>query len=302
MKKFLLILLTICFVFSGCAEKSITQNNNEKIKIITSAFPQYDFAKNIFGDKADVSMLLPFESDSHHFEPTPRDIIKINECDLFISVGGKSEHWLEDILKTSEIATKKILVLSDFFELKTVSVHDGHEEYDEHIWTSVKNSEKICEEIYKKAIEIDTENSEYYKTNFETYTEKLKKLDEKFTEIVNSSSRNTIIFGDRFPFLYFANDYNLDYYSAFPGCSSETEPSVATLAKLTDKIINENIPVVFHIEFSNEKIADILCENTDAKKMLFHSCHNITKKQMEENESYISLMERNAENLKEALR
>lgn len=306
-KTALIITLIMClFILCSCGAEKPEKADNGKISIVTTIFPQYDFARAIFGDKADITMLLPPASDAHSFEPTPSDVIKLINSDLFIYVGGESEEWVNDISSSAELNPEKTLKFCDiipFSEEKTSSdnEHTHEHEYDEHVWTSVRNSMKICRAIYEKAAEIDPENKEFYEKNYNEYVNKLEKLDEEFSDITKNAKRNTIIFGDRFPFMYFANDYGLSYYAAFPGCASETEPSAATIASLTDKIREENIPTVFYIEFSNEKTADILCENTGAKKLLFHSCHNVTKEQFESGIGYVELMEQNAKNLREAL-
>ena len=299
MKKLILCLLIALICFSGCKTEKLYEDSG-KIKIVTTAFPIYDFAKNICGDNAEVSMLVPPGSDSHSFEPTPNDIITLIDSDLFIYIGGENEAWVSDILDSAGLDSDKTLSFENMIETDEEEHEDVHE-HDEHIWTSVKNASEICNAITQKISSIDSVNAAQYNNNFSEYNKKLIELDEKFTEIVENALRKTVVFGDRFPFLYFVKDYDLEYFSAFPGCAAETEPSAATVAELTDKIKSENIPVVFHIEFSNENVADILCEATGAEKMLFHSCHNVTQQQITAGIGYIELMTKNAENLKEAL-
>ena len=177
----------------------------------------------------------------------------------------------------------------------------SHSEYDEHIWTSINNAQTISSVIYDNLSIIDPDNSDYYESNFKKYYENLETLDCEFKNIVSLLQRRTVVFGDRFPLLYFADDYNIDYISAFPGCSSETEPSISTITHLIDFVRDENIPVIFHLDFSSGKIAKLISEDSNAKIELFYSCHNVTKKQFENGENYISLMRHNAEVLKEAL-
>lgn len=300
MKKIIVYIICVILLFSGCNVQK-QQNNEEKIKVTATSFPIYDFAKNICGDLAEVELLVPFGSESHSFEPTPTDIIKLSKSDLFIYVGGENEIWVEDILNSTELSDDKTLKLENVIEFLPYETEHHHKEYDEHIWTSVKNASKICRAVTDELKKADAENSEKYEENFNLYNEKLLSLDKEFSEIVSNSQRKTIVFGDRFPFLYFVSDYGLEYYSVFSGCSSETEPSAVKIAELTEKIKEESIPVVFHIEYSNENVADILCKSTGAKKMLFHSCHTITKDDYENGASYISLMRKNAEALKEAI-
>ena len=183
--------------------------------------------------------------------------------------------------------------------------HDGEEhqeeEYDEHIWTSPKNSIKIVEKLQQTFMEVDEANKDDYKKNGDSYIAELEELDAKFQNVVEHAERKTIVFGDRFPLRYFAEEYGLDYYAAFPGCAEDTEPSASTIAFLIDKVKEEKIPVVYHLELSNEKMADTICESTGAKKLLFHACHNISKEDFENGVTYVELMEKNVETLQEAL-
>jgi len=278
--------MTSLIFLSGCTVSD--SKNSDKINIITTVFPVYDFVRNICGDLAEVTLLVPPGSDSHSFEPTPNDIINISKSDLFIYIGQESETWIKDILNSIEFPQNKQLTLGDNKD-------------DEHIWTSVINASIMCNAIKDKLCEIDSYNSKIYLSNYEKYNKKLTELDNKFRDIVNNSKRKTVVFGDRFPFQHFVSEYGLNYFSAFPGCAHDTEPSVATIAELINTINNKNIPVVFHIEFSNENITDLLCKNTGAKKLLFHSCHTVTQDEIKNGVSYLDLMNKNADNLKEAL-
>ena len=302
----------ILCLFSGCGAEEI--NNGDGLNIISSVFASYDFARQITGDRANVSMLMAPGVECHSYEPTAQDIIRIMNCDIFIYVGGASEDWIADVLKNIDNEDMKVVVLTECVELveeeltegmqEEAHENDGHDEeteYDEHVWTSPVNAVKIVNQITEAVCEADEENSEYYRQNSADYVEKLNKLDESFKEVVSAAQRNTVVFGDRFPLRYFVDEYGLDYYAAFPGCASDTEPSAATVAFLIDKVKAEKIPVVFCIEMSNGKMADTICEATGAKKITFNSCHNITKNDFENGETYLSLMEKNVEYLREAL-
>jgi zinc transport system substrate-binding protein len=181
--------------------------------------------------------------------------------------------------------------------------HDHEEEvaYDEHVWTAPQNAKRIVTAIRDALCEADPSHAELFRKNAAAYNQRLDALDKAFQDVVKGARRKTIIFGDRFPFRYFADAYGLTYFAAFPGCSTETEPSAATVAFLIDKIRAEGLPVVFHIELSNEKIADILCEETGAKKRRLHAVHNVSKKDFDGGASYLSLMTENIQFLKEAL-
>lgn len=313
MKKLISIIMSVLMVclLAGC-NVSVTSDTAKKFSIVATSFPQYDFAKQIAGDKAEVTLLLPPGAESHTYEPTPKDIVKIDNCDMFIYVGGESDEWINSILKSVDTQDKTIIKMIDCVTTVNEETVEGMEngeenpdeegeEIDEHVWTSPVNAIKISDEITKKLCERDSENTAYYTTNFESYKADLTKLDEKFKNIVSDAKRKTIVFGDRFPFRYLADEYGLTYYAAFPGCSSETEPSAATLAFLTQKVKDENIPVVFHIEMSNESVADTICKETGAQSMLMHSCHNISKDDLANGATYLSLMNANADNLEIAL-
>jgi zinc transport system substrate-binding protein len=179
---------------------------------------------------------------------------------------------------------------------------DGGVEYDEHVWTSPRNAKLICEKIAAALSEADPEGEAEYNAALESYCAELDELDAAFTDVVANGVRNTVVFGDRFPLLYFAKAYGLEYYAAWPGCADEAEPSAATVAFLIDKVNEEHIPVVFHIELSNEDMADTICEATGAEKLLFSACHNVTRAQFEEGVTYLDLMWQNVDALREALR
>ncbi len=305
MKKLLVLLLTSIMLLSGfcsCKDKAKTSVDNGKLNIVTTIFPYYDYAKNIVGDKANVELLLSPGAEPHHFEPSPSQIIDIESCDLFIYTGGESDKWADSIVEGLG-SNVKVLKLLDCVQTYNEEEIDKtqKDKIDEHIWTSPKNAIDISKAISKEMQTIDKDNFNYYKSNEEAYISKLNSLDNKFKEIITNGSRNKIVFGDRFPILYFVKQYNLAYECAFPGCSHETEPGIATINRLIDVVKEENIPVVFYLDFSNQSVANLLCEDTDAKSLVYHSCHNVTAEDFEKGVSYISLMEENANALKEAL-
>lgn len=315
MKKFFLMLFTISiFILSliGCSKSNEENLKDDKINIITTSFPYYDFAKEIGGEKVNVNMLIPAGSNTHSFEPVASDIIAIEKCDIFIYNGGEQEKWVNMMLKS--INAENIVKLSmidniNLLEEETVegmtnSEHnhsDEEIEFDEHIWTSPINAIKISEIITSSLKEKDKDNSQYYQNNFENYKNELIKLDKAFRQVVENSKRKFIVVGDKFPLRYFTYEYGLSYTAAFSGCGNETEPSAKELAYIIDKVKNENIPIVYYIENSSQKVADTICNATGAKKLLFHSCHNVTKTELENGATYISLMEQNIENLKKGL-
>jgi zinc transport system substrate-binding protein len=297
--------------------------------VVTTIFPPYDFVRAIGGDKAAITMLLPPGAESHSFEPTPQDIIKVQNCDVFIYVGGESDAWVETILESIDTSRMEIITLMDCVEVVEEVIvegmqdeeeghdheeegHDheeeGHDheeeeaEYDEHVWTSPRNAKLIVRKIADVLKQRDAANAAEYERNTASYLAKLTELDAAFQAALNGAKRKTIVFGDRFPFRYFADAYGLDYFAAFPGCSTETEASAATIAFLINKVRAEGIPVVFHIELSNEKIADTICEETGARKLLLHAVHNVSKRDFDRGATYYDLMSANVQNLREALR
>jgi zinc transport system substrate-binding protein len=322
MKKFICLLFALMagiLFLGGCAEKNVPseispdENAENKISVVATIFPPYDFAREISGGKAELTMLLPPAAESHSFDPSPRDIITIQESDVFIYVGGESDEWIRDVLESMDTSTMRIIALMDCVTAVEEEIVEGMEEeeeeegaeeepeYDEHVWTSPQNVKLIALKIADVLCEADAANAETYRLNAGEFLNKLDTLDAEFQDIVAGAVRKTMIFGDRFPFRYFADAYGLSYFAAFPGCSTETEPSAATIKFLIDKVNAEKIPVIFHIELSNQKIAEAVSEATGTKVLLLHACHNITRDDFTAGVSYLDLMTQNTVNLREAL-
>ena len=314
MRKFLAIaaIICLCLVAAGCTSRR-SVSEGEGIDIVTTVFPAYDFARQIAGERARVTLLVPPGSESHSFEPTPQDVIRIESCALLFCNGGESEVWLEQILESRdrEIPTLSMLDCVSALEEELIEgmqavqeVHNEEDEgpdYDEHVWTSPVNARLICEQLCGTLCQIDPEGTKYYRANLSDYSRKLDALDAAFRELVQNAGRDTLVFADRFPVRYFVEEYGLRYYAAFPGCADDAEPSARTVAFLIDKVCQESIPAVFYIEFSNEKMADVICEDTGCEKLLFHSCHNVSIRELQEGVSYLELMQNNLVSLKEAL-
>ena len=314
MKKIIALILAGIMALSVlCACNSEDDNNKTdgKLKVITTIFPPYDFTRQIAGDKIDLSMLLKPGMESHSFEPSPKDIVDIQSCDLFIYVGGESDEWVRTILESDDKKPKKIIALMDCVDTVEEATVEGmtaeeHEEgeekeYDEHVWTSPKNAVTITKKIAEILNELDPSDKKIYDENTRQYCAQLTQLDNEFRETVDSAKNKLVVFGDRFPFRYFTDEYGLGYFAAFPGCSAETEPSAATISFLIDKVKEKNIPVVFKIEFSSGKVAKTIAEPSGAKVLEFHSCHNVDADGFNNGETYVSLMKKNLKNLKEAL-
>lgn len=296
------VLVFTLFVFQG----TYTRQTKEKLSVIATSFAPYDFAVQIASDNAEVEMLLPPGAESHTFEPTPADILKIKECDVFIYGGGESETWVETILNSidGDIRIVKMMDVTELYEVDSEHEDHGHDhkhEFDEHVWTSPVNAIEICDKICKALCDADSDNQKEYKENFASYSEELRILDAKISNMVSNAERKSIIIGDRFPLRYFTERYNLDYHSAFPGCSAQAEANPVTISELTDIIVSEKIPVVFKTDLSKGSVAYTLSEQTGAEVMTLYSCHVISAEDLEAGETYLSLMTRNLNALKTAL-
>lgn len=315
MKRLLSIVLAVVLSLSVCA-CSKQKRQNEKLTIVTTVFAVYDFAREIGGDCIDAKLLLKPGAEAHSYEPTPQDIVSISESDVFIYVGGENDEWVEEILESVDTDGITCLKLMDCIdkkyaeeEVEGMEVHEHHEEeheeeheeWDEHVWTSPVNAIAISSRMMDVFSRLDSKNAAVYKDNFNEYSEKLSHLDTQIREVISGSKRKEIIFGDRFPLRYFVEEYGLSYYAAFPGCASNNEASAATIAFLVDKVREDEIPVVFKIELTNENMAKTIAEENNAKILTFYSMHNISKDDYDNGESYYSLMNKNLESLKEAL-
>lgn len=322
MKRFI-SLIAVCAlltVLTACGNVQTEGKSKKGLSVVATMFAEYDFAKHVIGENGTVEMLMPPGGEIHSYEPTPQDIISIKNADIFIYGGGESDTWLDTVLESVDAENLNIISMMDICELYEEETVDGmesdhkhdetcgheseehhHTEYDEHVWTSPVNAVKIIKKITETACTLDEKNSEEYKRNSEEYIKKINDLHKRFGETVDGSVRKLMVFADRFPFRYFAEEYGLDYSAAFPGCSHDTEPSAKTIQYLIDKIKAESILVIFTIENSNRNVAETISSETGAKILEFHSCHNITKAELENGVTYVDLMERNLKNLKEAL-
>ena len=253
-------------------------------------------------------------ADLHAFDPTPKDIMEVQEADLFVTVGGESDAWSEKIIDSIDSNKLQTVRLMDCVDhvveeelvegMEAEDDEDGHgeeKEFDEHVWTSPKNAVQIVEKLRDKLCRMDEANAELYQDNAKSYIKKLQKLDEAFTELVQNAKRREIIVADRFPFRYFADAYGLKYYAAFPGCSTQTGASVETIAFLIRKAKEDDIPVVFHMEMSSEAMCNTICDEAGAKKAQLNAVHNISRQDFNKGIGYLELMKENIEVLKEAL-
>ncbi|SCZ77061.1 metal ABC transporter substrate-binding protein [Pseudobutyrivibrio xylanivorans] len=337
MKKLISYVLTCALalsVFVGCGANSAqisdeevasAGTDSEAISVVTTIFPEYDWVREIVGDRADVeiTMLLDNGVDLHSYQPTAEDIMKIATCDVFIYVGGESDEWVEDALKEATNKDMQVVNLLDVLgsQVKEEEVVEGMEaeeeeeegeegeeeevEYDEHVWLSLKNTQTLVDAIAEAISAVDAAGADTYKANSANYNSKLADLDNQYEAAVSAANVNTVLFGDRFPFRYLVDDYNISYYAAFVGCSAETEASFETVKFLADKVDELGLKTVFTIENSDQKIAKTIIENTnskDAQILTLNSMQSTTSQDVASGATYLSIMEENLKVLQEGLK
>lgn len=307
----------ISLLLVGCSKSETTDSkvaegdNTPKIKVVTTLFPQYDFVNQVGKDAVEVKMLLKPGVESHTYEPTPSDIVDINKADIFLYTGDEMEPWVSKILDSLD-GDVMIVDLSKNITLDEVEDHDhDHEDeesdddhvhsYDPHIWTNPLNAKVMVEDIKVALCEVDKINAMTFENNAKDYLASLDQLDQDIRDMVKEAKRNEVVFGGRFAFHYFFEEYGLDYVSAYDSCSSETEPSAKVIATIIDKVKEDEIPVIFYEELANPKVAESIASATGAKTLLLHSCHNVSTDDYKNGATYLSLMYQNLENLKEAL-
>ena len=316
----LLALILAVSALAGCGSgKKRAENGN--IKVVATIFPIYDWVRNVAGDDVDINidLLLDNGVDLHSFQPTAKDIMDISECDVFIYVGGESDKWVDDTLKQANNKDMIVLDLMDILgsnakeeELKEGMQTDEHEheheeepEYDEHVWLSLKNVKTFVDKISEAFAKADAQHADVFKSNASAYTDKLNDLDGRYQAAVDSAAVKTLLFGDRFPFRYLTDDYKLDYYAAFVGCSAETEASFETIVFLADKVNELGLHNIMQIETSDGSIAKTVRDNTKTKDqeiLTLNSMQNVTKDAIDNGETYLNIMESNLEVLTKALK
>lgn len=307
MKKMLAAGLLCVLLLAACAPAA-PEPETGKLHIVAAIFPAYDFARAAAGDLAEVTMLLPPGAESHSYEPTPADILAVQDCDLFFYLGGESDAWVEGILETVRPGGR-VLRMMDCVELLEEEEdhhhdHSGGEvaELDEHVWTSPENAAAITRAVGEALAELDRAHQAEYRANAGAYAGQLEELDQDFSDFFDGASGKTMVFGDRFPLRYFAERYGLDCRAAFPGCGGQTEPSAAVIASLIKLVEAESLSTVWYIEFSNHLVADSVAEAAGVETAMFHSCHNVAREDLEAGVTYLSLMRGNLSALKEHMR
>ena len=329
--------LALAFSLTACTVP-VEKADDGKLQIVATLFPYYDFARAIVGDRADVTLLLSPGREAHSFEPTPLDAVTISESDVFLYNGGEGEYWVDSMLGAAGENIAVIARMMDYVDaldeeyVEGMQGADGHDhdhehgshddhddhddhdhdheedehdsdevEYDEHIWTSPKNAVVLCRAVCDAICRADAENAAFYRANCENYCAQLEDLDARFAALCESAPRRLLIFADRFPMLYFCREFGLDYRAAFHGCSGDTESSLATIKFLIDKVEDENIPVVYTIDFGTKKVAAVVSECTGAAIETLYSMQTVSRADFDAGETYLTLMERNFEALRKGL-
>ena len=372
MKRIIVACIALLFL-AGCATAVPGDDTpgtpDERLQVVATVFPQYDFIRQIAGDRVALTMLISPGAEPHSFDPAPMDIIALGNADLFVYVGGHSDTWVEQVLASLDNEDLTTVALMDLVEVMCAHDHDhcdhhhghdcrcghdhhhghdhghnhnhdhhhghdhghnhdhhhghdhGHDhdhdedhhhshdhdhdcddhDYDEHVWTSPQNAIAIVQALADVLAELDPGNADYFQANAAAYVAELEALDQAFTEVVENAVRNTVIFADRFPFRYLMAAYGLDAYAAFPGCSADTQADPRTIADLIEKVNAEEIPVVFYIEFSNRLITNTVVEATGARALELHSANNVSPADFAAGVTYLEIMNRNVEALREAL-
>ena len=324
------IAIVICIGFCGCN----TKENSNKIKVVTTIFPEYDWMRQVIGnlDNYELSLLIDNGTDLHSYQPTVADLALINDCDVFVYVGGESDEWVDEALGLSKKQDKIVINLLNVLTERALEEefvegmqggeeghhhaededseehhHDededseGHhhgedEEYDEHVWLSLKNAKVVVEEMSDALSNIDTENAEVLKSNSTDYISKLDELDKEYEKKISESGIDTLLFADRFPFRYLVNDYDLKYYAAFLGCSAETEASFETIVFLSKKLDELGLKKVFILENSDDAFAETVIDSSsseDVQVVILDSLQSVNSKQIENGVTYLSIMEEN---------
>ncbi|MDR1028309.1 MAG: metal ABC transporter substrate-binding protein [Clostridiales Family XIII bacterium] len=313
----LAILLAACGSAQDKAAARSDAENPDGLSVVATIFPEYDFAKAIGGDRAEVTMLIDPGSGVHNFDPAPSDIIAMENADVFLYIGGESDEWVDDILESMDSSKTKVIRLMDYVTGVEEELKEGMEpeeeedeegaegeeetEYDEHIWVSPKNAIVLVDAIADAMCAQDSANEEFYRDNAKAYKAELERVDTELEGIIDGGARRKIIVADRFPFRYFVDQYGLDYAAAFVGCSDQTDAGPKTIAHLVNTVKDEGIPYVFHVELSNKNVADVICEQSGAEMLQLNSGENVTKEDFDNGVTYVELMARNAESLRKGL-
>lgn len=290
------LLVGCALLQAGCSAQART----DKPQVVATIFPPYDFACQVAGELAEVHMLVKPGVESHAYEPSPQDIILIQQADVFVYIGGENETWVERVLLSMDMSNKRVVRLIECVE--TLEEEDEHDHgIDEHIWTSPRNAVLMARAIGEALTLADPAHTDEYQKRLAAYSNQLEALDQDFAELARGAVRTELVFGDRFPFRYLCEAYGLTAYAAFPSCANDTEPSALTIASLIDRVKADGMPVIYIIEQSNGRVARVIAEATGARVLTLHSCHNVSKSELAQGATYLSLMRANVAALEEGL-
>jgi len=307
MKKITALLLLIALaaaMLAGCSFSA--EAEDDKLSIVVTDFPCYDFVRAVAGDNADIVMLIKPGSEVHSYEPSPSDVLAMTEADMFIYIGGESDSWVEGMLSSMGDEAPRALrmygCIDGLEDGEHEHDHEGHDHtYDEHIWTNPVYAMQMVDAVALELMSIDPENADEYRKNADEYIAGIAEIDAAIRDLTGNAARNVLVFGDRFPFMHLACEYGIEYAAAFPGCTAESEPSAQTIMALIEKVIDENIPVVYVIEMSTGNVASAIAEETGAEIVTLHSVQNVSVDEFNAGESYISIMWKNVEALRKGL-
>ncbi len=291
--KRMIALLLVALLLCGCGATNTV--DDKRVNIVTTIFPIYDFVRAIGGEKTDIKLLIKPGTEIHSYDPVPSEIRSIYDADLFLYIGGESDAWVDKIIGDKNVNSLALIECADTL------LEEGENEYDEHIWTSPENAEKMLDNILKKLIKIDPENSDYYRENHKNYVEKIRGIASKTKTMVEKSENPFILVADRFPFRYFVKSYGIDYVAAADGCAIGADISLKTMTKLIATVKEKNLKYAYYVEMSNKEIASSLSEQTGVKLLELHSAHNVTLDDFKSGVTYVDIMERNYEALKEGI-
>ena len=305
MKRFLIILLCAALLLCAFACKAETPDNG-KPTVVCTIFPQYDFIRTIAGDRVNLRLLVSPGGEVHGYDPSMDELADILSCDLFVYVGGETDRWVDDLLRTNgrDLNAVALIDLVDTVGEALLPGMQGEaeeDEPDEHVWTSPKNAIRIVNGLTDSLCALLPEEADAMRRNAEAYTSELQSLDDDFHAVMRNAKRSTVVFAERFPFRYLCDELNLTAYAALPGCSSNEEVAMTTVAYLIDRVEEEQLPGVFYIEFSDRRIADTIAKATGCETWLFHSCHNVSREDFDAGVTYLDLMRQNLETLKKAV-
>ncbi len=322
MKKILAVFLVLSLAllsFSACGNTPAAPENGtapagdgKKLNVVCSIFPPYDFVRAIAVDRVDLTLLLDSKTDLHSYSPTADDIMKISNADLFVNIGGESDDWAEDVIASAENKDLRVVSLINLVNAVEEEALPGmqeeeeeHEEegpeYDEHVWTSLKNVIQIIPALTDTLCELDEANAAFYRANSEDYLHLLETLEAQYAAAIGAAARKTLLFADRFPFRYLADDYDLQCYAAFSGCSAETEASFETMTMLVDTVKEQRLPFILMIDGSDGSVAEAVSRQSGAEIRVLNSCQSVSADDIAAGATYLSVMNDNLDVLKEVL-